>query len=51
MMVCKILQDIKADTKTKIDKWLQKSEGASYSAGKDKSSSIDILFKKTHISK
>ena len=40
---------MKADSKTKIDKWLQKWEGPSYSAGKDKSSSIAVLFKKdTH---
>ena len=40
------LQDLKADCKNKIYKWLQKWEGPSYSAGKDKSSSIAILFKK-----
>ena len=40
------LQDLRADSKNKLDKWLQKWEGPSYSAGKDKSSSIAILFRK-----
>ena len=40
------LRDLRADSKNKLDKWLQKWEGPSYSAGKDKSSSIAILFRK-----
>ena len=40
------LQDLRADSKNKLDQWLQKWEGPSYSAGKDKSSSIAILFRK-----
>ena len=40
------LQDLKEDSQTKIDKWLQKWERPSFSARKDKSSSIAILFKK-----
>ena len=40
------LQDLTADSKNKLDKWLQKWEGGSYWAGKDKSSSIAILFMK-----
>ena len=43
-------QDPRADSKNKLDKWLQKWEGPSYSAGKDKSSSIAILFMKNKIS-
>ena len=40
------LQDLRADSKNKPDKWLQKWDGPSYAAGKDKSSSIAILFMK-----
>ena len=40
------LQDLKADSKNKIDKWLQKWDGPSYSACADSSSSVAILFKK-----
>ena len=40
------LQDLRADSKNKLDKWLQKWDVPSYSAGKDKSSSIAILFMK-----
>ena len=40
------LQDLRADSKNKLDKWLQKWEGPSHSTGKDKSSSIAILFMK-----
>ena len=40
------LQDLKADSKNKIDKWLQKWDGPSYSACRDSSSSIVMLFKK-----
>ena len=40
------LQDLRADSENKLNKWLQKWEGPSYSAGKDKSSSIAILFMK-----
>ena len=38
------LQDLRADSKNELDKWLQKWDGPSYSAGNDKSSSIAILF-------
>ena len=40
------LQNLRADSKNKLDKWLHKWDGPSYSAGKDKSSSIAILFMK-----
>ena len=40
------LQDLKADSKNKIDKWLRKWDGPSYSACKDSSSSVVMLFKK-----
>ena len=40
------LQDLKADSKNKIDKWLQKWDSPSYSACGDSSSSVAILFKK-----
>ena len=40
------LQDLRADSKNKLDKWLQKWDGPGYSAGKYKSSSIAILFMK-----
>ena len=40
------LQDLKADSKNKIDKWLQKWDAPSYSACKDSSSSVVMLFKK-----
>ena len=38
--------NLRADSKSKLDKWLQKWDGPSYAAGKDKSSSIAILFMK-----
>ena len=40
------LQDLKADSKHKIDKWLRKWDGPSYLACKDSSSSVVMLFKK-----
>ena len=40
------LQDLKADSKNKIDQWLQKWDGPSYSACRDSSSSVVMLFKK-----
>ena len=40
------LQDLKADSKNKIDKWLQRWDGPSYSACGDSSSSVAILLKK-----
>ena len=40
------LQDLKADSKNKIDQWLQKWDGASHSACRDSSSSAVMLFKK-----
>ena len=40
------LQDLKADSKNKIDQWLQKGDGPSYSACRDSSSSVVMLFKK-----
>ena len=40
------LQNLKADSKTKlINKWLQKWDGPSYSACKDSSSLVVMLFK------
>ena len=40
------LQDLKVDSKNKIDQWLQKWDGPRCSACRDSSSSIVTLFKK-----
>ena len=40
------VQDLKADSKNRIDQWLRKWDGPCYSACRDSSSSVAILFKR-----